>query len=251
MSYVPTYSEVEEEIVSVTLNLSNYVTEKEFKNLTKIDTSDFALKVNVAEIKKKVDDIYVDKINSIDELQGKHYVEDSFLYFKPEQRYLETLKLTKTNVFSWKSVGLSDEKIKSSGETYSPTLSFDKEKIYLTFNGDILAEEKIVYNHKFIVNIYVVYTLLYWPNSTIDYLKNCLFGVTVFDKKWSGYGLAFGIKDYVHTESGKNAKNLIILGVDTSDGDKTTENNILVLVKGSVSITRTETFEAKKEIKTN
>ena len=34
MSYVPTYSEVEEEIVSVTLNLSNYVTQKEFENLT-------------------------------------------------------------------------------------------------------------------------------------------------------------------------------------------------------------------------
>ena len=61
------------------------------------------------------------------------------------------------------------------------------------------------------------------------------------------YGLVFGIKDYVHTESGKNAKYLIILDVDTSDGDKTTENNILVLGKGSVSITRTETIKAKKK----
>ena len=30
MNYVPTYSEVEEEIVSVKLNLSNYVTQKDF-----------------------------------------------------------------------------------------------------------------------------------------------------------------------------------------------------------------------------
>ena len=112
--------------------------QKEFKSLTKANTSDFALKVNVAEI-KKVDDIDVDKINSIDELQGKNYVEDSFLYFKLEQRYLETPKFTKTNVFSWKSVGLSDEKIKFSGESYFPTLPFDKEKIYITFNSDILA----------------------------------------------------------------------------------------------------------------
>ena len=50
MTYVPTYSEVEEEIVNVTLNLSNYVTQKEFKNVTKVDTSDFALKTNVAKI---------------------------------------------------------------------------------------------------------------------------------------------------------------------------------------------------------
>ena len=73
MSYVPTYSEAEEEIVSVTLNLSNYVTQKEFKSLkvTMVDTSDFALKTNVAEIKKKIDDIDIIKINGIDELLEK------------------------------------------------------------------------------------------------------------------------------------------------------------------------------------
>ena len=71
MTYVPTYSEVEEEIVSVTLNLSNYVTQKEFKN-----TSDFALKTNVQEIKKIVNDIDIDKINGKDELQGKNYIEN-------------------------------------------------------------------------------------------------------------------------------------------------------------------------------
>ena len=71
MTYVPTYSEVEDEIVSVTSNLSNYVTQKEFENVTKVDTSDFALKTNVAEIKKKVDDIDADKIDFIDELPGK------------------------------------------------------------------------------------------------------------------------------------------------------------------------------------
>ena len=80
MSYVPTYSELGEEIVSVTLNVSNYVTQKEFKSLTKVDTSDFALKTNIAEIKKKVDGIDVAKINRIDELQGKNYIEDSYLY---------------------------------------------------------------------------------------------------------------------------------------------------------------------------
>ena len=71
MSYVPTYSEVVEEIVSVTLNLSNYVTQKDFKNVTKVDTSDFALKT-----KKEVDERDVAKISSIDELQSKNYIED-------------------------------------------------------------------------------------------------------------------------------------------------------------------------------
>ena len=87
MSYVPTYSEVKEEIVTVTLNLSNYVTQKEFKNLTgNVNTSDFALKTNVAEIKKKVDSISVDKINCIDELQRKNLFEQNYLLFKSTQR---------------------------------------------------------------------------------------------------------------------------------------------------------------------
>ena len=74
MTYVPTYSEAEE-IVNVTLNLSNYVAQKEFKSLAKVDTSDFASKTNFAEIKKKVDDIDVDKIDFIDELQSKNYID--------------------------------------------------------------------------------------------------------------------------------------------------------------------------------
>ena len=71
--------EEEEEIVRVTLNLNNYVTQKEFQNVTKVDTSDFALKTNVAEIKKKIDDIDVDKINSIHELQEKNLFEQNYL----------------------------------------------------------------------------------------------------------------------------------------------------------------------------
>ena len=66
--YFPTYSTIRNKIVDLKLNLSDYVTQKEFKNLTKVDTSDFALKTNVPEIKSRVDDINVDKINIIDKL---------------------------------------------------------------------------------------------------------------------------------------------------------------------------------------
>ena len=100
MSYVPAYSEVEEKIVSVTLNLSNYVTQKELKNLTKVDTSDFALKSNVAEIKKRVDDIDVNKINSIDEIQGRNYVKDSYLYLNQEYEYFEIDKANLHKILS-------------------------------------------------------------------------------------------------------------------------------------------------------
>ena len=142
MNYIPTYSEVEEEIVSVTLNLCNYVTQKEFKNVTKIDTSDFALKTNVAEIKKKVDDIDVDKIDFIDEFQGKNYIEDSYLYFTPEYRYFKTTGVK--SVLSGKSIGLSDEKLKSIQDDNFPELLYDKEEAYLNFRKDVLAQEKLL-----------------------------------------------------------------------------------------------------------
>ena len=54
MTYVTTYSEVKEDIVSVTLSLSNYVTQKEFKNVTNVNTSDFALKIMLLRLKRKL-----------------------------------------------------------------------------------------------------------------------------------------------------------------------------------------------------
>ena len=89
--YVPTYSTARNEIVEVKLNLSDYVTQKEFKNLTgNIDTSDFALKTNVAEIESRVDDIDVDKINIIDELQVKKFLKKVIYSFNQSINILKS-----------------------------------------------------------------------------------------------------------------------------------------------------------------
>ena len=56
--YCAFYSAARNEIVDVKLNLTGYITQKEFKNLTgSINTSDFVLKVNVGDLKDKVDKI--------------------------------------------------------------------------------------------------------------------------------------------------------------------------------------------------
>ena len=156
MIFVPTYSEVEEEIVSVTLNLSNYVIQKEFKNVTKFDTSDFTLKTNVVEIKKKVDDIDIDKINGIDELQGKNYIEDSYLYLNQNYKYFKTdIK----KLLSWQSAGISNEKLTPIKLTKSLSLLHEKAKPYLKVSYlKCLAQGKI-YIHISIVNIYIVYLM--------------------------------------------------------------------------------------------
>ena len=41
--YFPIYSTARNEIIDVILNLKGYVTQEELKNLTKVDTSNFAL----------------------------------------------------------------------------------------------------------------------------------------------------------------------------------------------------------------
>ena len=126
--YFPPYLTAKNETVSVKLNLNNYVTQKEFKHLPKVDTSDFALKNNVAEIKSKVDDIDVDKISTIDEFQRKNYVEDSYWYFEDAAKYLTIYKASdNTYVTAYQSKGKSNIKIKpliSLTHDFSPIIFF-------------------------------------------------------------------------------------------------------------------------------
>ena len=246
MTYVPTYSEVEEEIDSVTLNLSNYVTQKEFKNVTKVHTSDFALKTNVVEIKKKVDDIDIDKINGIDELQGKNYIEDSYLYFNQKYKYFEADKTDTQTLLSWQSAGISNEKLTPIKDASSPSLLFEKTKPYLKISYlKFLTQEKI-HIHKSIVNIYIVYLMSDITDiKGSDLLKYGLFGATRYDdnNKLVGYGVGFGTQKYTH-DDGKEARNLVILGINS---------NALVLGKGSIKVTTNDSIalQAKNKLKPN
>ena len=86
-----------------------------------------------------------------------------------------------------------------------------------------------------------------------DLMRYGLFGATTYDtKKWTGYGAAFGLQTCLHKD-GKNARNLVILGVDLNDSKnaKTKENNALVLGKSSVQISDTATVQTEDELKTN
>ena len=251
MSYVPTYSEFKEEIVSVTLKLSNYVTQKEFKNVTKVDTSNFALKTNVAEIKNKLGSIDVDKINSIDQLQGKNYVKDCYLYLNQESEYFGIDKFNPHKSLSWKSAGISNEKLEPPEDKNDPKILFEEIWPYLkTEIFKFLAQKKICYTHKSILNIYIVYLM---PSNSdakgSDLMKYGLFGATGYDtnNKLVGYGIRFGTQKYTH-DDGKEARNLLIPGVDSSN-----YNNALVLGKGSIKVTTNDSIAAKAEnkLKTN
>ena len=50
------------ENINVKVDLSNYATKTDLKNLTHIDTSSFALKTNLASLKTEVDTSDIDKL---------------------------------------------------------------------------------------------------------------------------------------------------------------------------------------------
>ena len=51
--------------INVKVGLSNYATKDDFKNTTHVDTSNFALKTNLAKLKTKVDKLDIDKLTGL------------------------------------------------------------------------------------------------------------------------------------------------------------------------------------------
>ena len=51
--------------INVETDLSNYATKDDIKNVTHVDTSSFALKTNLANLKSEVDELNVDKLRPV------------------------------------------------------------------------------------------------------------------------------------------------------------------------------------------
>ena len=51
-----------EENIKVKIDLSNYATKEDIKNITHVDTSSFALKTNLSSLKTEVDKLDIDKL---------------------------------------------------------------------------------------------------------------------------------------------------------------------------------------------
>ena len=82
-----------------------------------------------------------------------------------------------------------------------------------------------------------------------DLMQYGSFGATGYDtnNKLVGFGIGFGTQKCTH-DDGKEARNLVILGVDSSNS-----NNALLLGKGSIKVTtnNSATIQAKDKLKTN
>ena len=63
MSYCPPYKSSSNN-VKAEVDLTNYATKNDLKNITHVDVSSFASKTNLAALKSEVDKIYVDKLKT-------------------------------------------------------------------------------------------------------------------------------------------------------------------------------------------
>ena len=102
------------------------------------------------------------------------------------------------SISEWKSKRLSNQIIKPPNNSFASTLKYTGKRMYLKFNGSCLKQDKIVFNHGKIVNIYIVYDLKSNLNNCDPTLANCLFGAVKLTKnkdidkyKYSGYRIGF------------------------------------------------------------
>ena len=129
-------------------------------------------------------------------------------------------------ISSWESKGLSNEKTSStttSNYNQAQKPVYDNARIKLSFNTDLLKQDKVAYNHGSIVDIYIVYRLAASTGKSSVTLENCLFGAVKLTKnadidkyKYSGYGIGFDSKGSFTHPSGGYGKNVIIFGANMS-----------------------------------
>ena len=141
---------------------------------------------------------------------------------------------------------MSDETINSitaCNYNITPELSHYGTKVRVKFSGSCLKQDKAMYNHGTVVNIYIVHEISKNYNiSSYPVLENCLFGAVSLTKhvdinryKYSGYGIGFDRKGEFSFGNGF-ARNVIILGADMSSSVHANNRikNILVLGKDFV-----------------
>ena len=179
---------------------------------------------------------------------------------QPVYKYFEK---TGDKPTSWKSKGLSDEKIiltVTSTDKSAPKTIYDNARIKVKFNGDLLRQNQVTYNHGTRVNIYIVYETFPDAKTSTITLENCLFGSiklttnSDIDKyKYSGYGIGFNSGGSFSHPSGGYGTYVIIFGADLSNSVHANNkiNNIFVSGKGFIQGINDTSIYAEKIYSTN
>ena len=168
------------------------------------------------------------------------------MVFQPIFRYFKINTIGVTDyVLSWKSKGLFAEAIKptsTSDNSLTSALSYYcPSKIRVKFNRSCLKQNEVIFNHRKVVNIYIVYELGASTSSDSEpTTKNCLFGAVTLTKnadidkyRYFGYGIGFDKRSSFSFPGGGFGQN-IIFGVDMNSSIHIDNKgkDILILGKG-------------------
>ena len=165
---------------------------------------------------------------------------------------------TGDKVSSWKSKGLSVEKLISTTTSTDKSATetiYDNARITFGFNGDLLRQ-----NHGPVVIIYIVYETTPDTETSNIALENCLFGeiksiknADVNKYKYSGYGIGFDSRGSFSHPSEGDGKNVIVFGADLSSSVHANNkvNKVLVLGKTFIQGINGTTIYAEKIYSTN
>ena len=140
---------------------------------------------------------------------------------------------------------MSDERInsiKTSNHSITPNLDYYGTKTRVEINGSCLKQDSVTFNHKKVVNVYIVYEI--GKNFNIsDYapLENWLFAAVTLTRnadidkyKYSEYEIWFDRHGSLSFPGTGLGRNVIIFGVDISSSTKIDirKKDILILGKG-------------------
>ena len=116
----------------------------------KVDLSDYATKTELKNI-------------NLSYFNGKNYFdEDGAQNYLVFQSMIEYFTLDNKWITKWKSKGLSNENLEAisiSNNALSPEINYNENKLRLNFKGSILQQKIVTYNHKKVVNLYIVYKI--------------------------------------------------------------------------------------------
>ena len=123
------------------------------------------------------------KIFDFSYFNGKsHFEEDSgqnYLIYQPIHKCLKTFCTTNSPIYvsEWKSKGLSNESFKAIS---TPDNSLNPRKIRVKFTEDCLKQQKIIYKHGKVVNVYIVYSLVGSSSNYSDPTTKIVYLVQLF-----------------------------------------------------------------------
>ena len=242
--YFPPYNNSINKI-KVELDLSNYATKDDVKNITHVDASDFVSKTNLAALKTEVD-----KIN------GRDYYRDKMYLLYEYKTY--SFKYVGGGSYNWKSTGIDNSSHSDMNSTAHDHANLpaiiNNARISVKFKGGYCKQSKLIKpNNNNIINVYIVYKPDTISNTTDDTftVQNALFGEIKLTKntdtrkyKYEGYGICFDESGMFSKGNITHGRNVLIFGVHKNSvvHSNSKANNIFIMGDGFVQGIRDTTL---------